>query len=95
MPVAIAIRRAKARVRLSSGRKSRIHEFQAAPETVPTAEASSNSPKSAGALAPAGSAQGSTSTPSQATRTKQAAHQQIAFRVRQRSIRATVGSWRI
>jgi hypothetical protein len=92
--VAIAIRRAKARVRTSSGRKSRIHGFQAAPEMVPRAEATISRPKSDGALAPGRTAQGTTSTPSQASRAKQAAHQQMAFRIRQRSMSATVGSWR-
>ncbi len=95
MAVAIAIRRAKARLRISSGRKSRIQGFQAAPDTVPSAEASRRSPKSAGVRAPAGTAQGRTSTPSQVTRAKHAAHQQIAFRIRHRSMSATVGSWRI
>ena len=53
MAVAIAMRRAKARVRTSSGRKSRIQGFHAAPETVPSAAATIRKPNSAGALAPA------------------------------------------
>ena len=75
------------------GRKSRIHGFHAAPETVPRAR---KPPAGARRVRPAGvggNAQGTTSTPSQVTRATKAAHQQIAFRVRQRSMSATVGSW--
>ena len=39
--------------------------------------------------------QGITRMPSQVIRATNAAHQQIAFRIRHRSISATVGSWRI
>src|SRR5262245_19085595 len=87
------MRRANARLRRSSGRKSRIQGFQAAPEMVPRAEAVRRRAKSATGLAPGGTAQGTTNTPSQVTLATKAAHQQIAFRARQRSINATVGSW--
>jgi hypothetical protein len=91
--VAIVILRATIRFRPSSGRKSRIHGFHAAPEIVPNAAMTSSSPKRAGTRALLDTAQGSTSTPSAAVRPTSAAHQQMAFRRRQRSMSATVGSW--
>ena len=90
--VAIVIRRATTRFRPSSGRKSRIHGFQAAPETVANAAMTSSSPKRAGTRAPLGTSQGSPSRPIAAVRPTSATHQQMAFRLRQRSMRATVGS---